>query len=576
MEQANDVLNSSVEQADHQMSAHPQRHNYNRRQFLYTAALASGSVLLAACGGTGSTVLQQTTKVSTLPGDQATATMQAAVGKTFFPSGNPNVPDAYTAPPPLGQSVRYIPGRGGTVNAFSISFNPPPLPLSQNKYWQELNKRLNVNWQVQLPSGNEGYTEKSAALLASGNLPDLFTIEIFLSPSLAQALQQGAFTDLTPYLSGKALNDYPNIAKIPPISWKNTLFNGKIYGVPRARPVANGGLYFRQDILQKVGMPLPKNSDEFFALMQAITKYGNGKAWAFGNGGVVFATGSPAICMEMFGVPNNWRLEKDGTLTYMFETDEFKEAMVYIRKLYAAGTFHPDYFTQTLTQTAQDFKNGKIALYNTGMAGLLGARIATKAVDPQSDVGLMVPPTNGGKGVAWLAAGQFGTVAIPSQVGGDTERVKELLRILDYFCAPRFSVEGDFLATGIDGWDNTKAANGVKALNNTGNREVGDLAYIENPTPIYYTPQEPSFALKLQEYARELVAIGISDPTAPLYSPTFEKQQAQLNQIYNDRFLRFVRGTDPVSSVGGFATDFFANGGTQIKREFEEQLQKHG
>lgn len=545
---------------------------YSRRRFLHTAALTSGGLLLAACGGSTNTPLQSIAKATTVPGAQITATMQAAVGKTFFPSGDPNVPDAYTAPPPLVQSVSYVPGDGSTVNALSVSFNPPPLPLSQNKYWQALNKRLNVNWQVQLPSGNEGYTEKAAALLASGDLPELFCIELFLSPSLAPALQQGAFTDLSSYLSGSELNNYPNLAKLSPISWKNTLFNGKIYGVPRARPVANGGLFFRLDLIKKVGMAAPKNSDEFFQLAKAITQYGKGQAWALGNGGVVFGGGSPMYCMEMFGVPNNWRLEKNGTLTYMFQTDEFKESMLYIRKLYAAGVFHPDYFTQTLTQTTTAFTTGKVASYVTGMAGLLGARQGAQTVDAQSDVGLLIPA--GDKAVAWLAAGHFGTVGIPSQVGSDQNRVKMLLRILDYLCAPRFSLEGDFLATGIDGWDNTKASNGVKAMNATGSKEVGDLAYIENPAPIYYTPTEPSFALKLQDYAKQLQAIGITDPTAPLYSATATKQQAQLNQIYNDRFMRFVKGSDPETSVGGFASDFLSNGGAQIAKEYQDQLQK--
>jgi len=52
------------------------------------------------------------------------------------------------------------------------------------------------------------------------------------------AVQQGAFTDLTAYLSGNALNAYPNLAKIPPISWQNTKIKVKIYGPPRARPLA--------------------------------------------------------------------------------------------------------------------------------------------------------------------------------------------------------------------------------------------------------------------------------------------------------------------------------------------------
>jgi putative aldouronate transport system substrate-binding protein len=167
-------------------------------------------------------------------------------------------------------------------------------------------------------------------------------------------------------------------------------------------------------------------------------------------------------------------------------------------------------------------------------------------------------------------------VGIPSSVGSNDNRVKELLRIIDYFCAPRFSLEGDFNATGIDGWDNAKAANGVKKLSPTGSKEVSDLTYIENPNPIYFTPAEPSFALKLQDYAKRLQAIGILDPTKPLYSPAQAKMQPQLDQIYNDRFMSFVKGSDPESSVGGFATDFMSTGGSQILKEYQDILQKQG
>ena len=47
--------------------------------------------------------------------------------------------------------------------------------------------------------------------------------------------------DLTPYLSGDAVKEYPNLAAIPTFAWKNSgcAYNGKIYMWPveRYRPL---------------------------------------------------------------------------------------------------------------------------------------------------------------------------------------------------------------------------------------------------------------------------------------------------------------------------------------------------
>src|SRR5256885_17231336 len=119
--------------------------------------------------------------------------MGASIGKPDFPGGDHNVRDVYMTQPPLFQSVQSIPGRGGTVNVFSVGYHSPVPALNQNKYWQGLNKRLNVNWQVSVAQDID-YAEKAGALLASGDLPDIFVY--VYTPATNQARQQGAFTDL--------------------------------------------------------------------------------------------------------------------------------------------------------------------------------------------------------------------------------------------------------------------------------------------------------------------------------------------------------------------------------------------
>ena len=44
--------------------------------------------------------------------------------------------------------------------------------------------------------------------------------------------------DLTPYLSGDAIKDYPNLANIPTSAWRVPIYGNAIYGIPNM--IANG------------------------------------------------------------------------------------------------------------------------------------------------------------------------------------------------------------------------------------------------------------------------------------------------------------------------------------------------
>jgi hypothetical protein len=64
----------------------------------------------------------------------------------------------------------------------------------------------------------------------------------------------------------------------------------------------------------------------------------------------------------MFGVPNQWRKNSDGSLTHYVETAEFTEAVAYSRKLWQAGVFHPDTPSMQQSQAQALIGNGTVAL----------------------------------------------------------------------------------------------------------------------------------------------------------------------------------------------------------------------
>src|SRR5207248_3358102 len=159
--------------------------------------------------------------------------------------------------------------------------------------------------------------------------------------------------------------------------------------------------------------------------------------------------------------------------------------------------------------------------------------------------------SNGGQANHWMGPGYNAGTGIPSAVGSDENRVKELLRILDYIAAPIFSIEFNYLNFGVDGWDSTREANGVVAVKPTGQNEMGNLANVAQPTFAYYTPQITTnlqLPIQEQEFTRSLLKIGVQNPTLGLFSATQAKQGAVLQSLVSDRVLRIVKGTDPLSA----------------------------
>lgn len=118
------------------------------------------------------------------------------------------------------------------------------------------------------------------------------------------AMQQGAFNDLTSFLSGDGLKEFPNLARIAPSVWQNSRFQGKILGVPRSRTELGDVMMYRKDWADKLGLGIPQNPNEYMQMLMAFTKgdpTGTGrKVWGFG-GRAMF--GMNHYITNIFGVP---------------------------------------------------------------------------------------------------------------------------------------------------------------------------------------------------------------------------------------------------------------------------------
>src|SRR5947209_8672993 len=167
-------------------------------------------------------------------------------------SPDPRITDGYDTYPknPVKAWTKAPPGAGSDVNVFMVAYYPPSTPYENNPTWREVNKQMNANVQFSTVRSAD-YPVKIGTIMAGNDLPDIIHIYngISAAPNLPDFFKARC-ADLTPYLSGDAIRDYPNLAAIPTYAWFNSLcaIDGKLYQWPIHRYLPLLGNYVVSDV----------------------------------------------------------------------------------------------------------------------------------------------------------------------------------------------------------------------------------------------------------------------------------------------------------------------------------------
>jgi putative aldouronate transport system substrate-binding protein len=543
-----------------------------RREFLLICGGAVGLQVISACApaapSSGRTSTVSNASKVTLP----TYTPAPNLPKPDLP-GTPDglVEDAYLHyPTNLVKSVPTPPGKGGTVNAITVSLSPAPTPLDQNPAMQQVNKELGVTLSV--PSiTTVDYPARLSTVIAGADLPDIIAVSILATtlPSLADFLNS-ACADLTPLLSGDAVKDFPNLANLPQSAWPPTVFNSKIMGVP----VASGGvrsnapiLFARWGDLDKAGVTAIKSLDDFTAIAKQVNNP-NANRWALGANKFAY------WISQTFGAPNNWR-ESGGKFTKDWETPEFKDAVAYHRSLWDAGLFHPDSATLTGSPAGTQFySGGYVFSAYASWSSYQTTWDRSVSADPNFKPRAVLPFSKDGNGRApqFLGNGVSGFVALKK---ASNDRLRELLGILNYLAAPIGTTEQLLLQYGVEGVEFTRDQSGNPQPTD---RATQDLAvpwkYVGAPPDFLFDATSADYAPVAHQTQTEHFAMTLADPTVGLYSPTDGSKGAALkNTFNNDQLPLIVFGKSPVSALDDMVKQWRDNGGDQIRSEYEQAFQ---
>jgi putative aldouronate transport system substrate-binding protein len=530
-----------------------------------TATPVSGTALSTPVPGTASAGA-----ATTSGGSAALPTYAAFAGPPpdFPPSDDGVVPAGQLSfPRNLVKSTSGPVGKAGDqVSFLTYSINPSPAPVDQNPAWQQVNQDLGLDLQFTY-TALQDYNVKLSTVLASGQLPDIFTMNVLgvQIPSEAE-LFQSQCADLTPFVSGDAIKAFPNLANLPQTAWRNCLYNGKIFALPRVVNSVGSTMLVQQNALDQAGIKAITNKDDFAHAVKATTTGG-----VYGIGGV--QAPNMQWVLGMFRAPNQWR-ETGGAFTRDWETQEYKEAVALMRSFWDAGYVHPDTPTYIQQQGAQIFYAGKFAMYPTNFFAFGIAWDRLLGINKNFQLNALVAPGfDGGKGTQFQ---DWGGNQITALKKANTDRVKQVLGVLNYLAAPFGTSEYLNLTYGQQGIDFNFDDKGNPVYTDAGKNNVQYIAWqtIISPPQVLYDALDPNFVKTAHPIETAAHAQAVTDASVGLYSPTNASKGASLTQAMTDGVNQILFGRAPVDSLDQLVSDWRANGGDQIRSELEAGFAK--
>jgi putative aldouronate transport system substrate-binding protein len=562
------------------MAPHGSR-DISRRALLRGAGgvvLAAASLpLAAACvPGAPATSAGSATKSGASAGAGGKVKLPTYVALPNLPAADlPGTPDGLLAPgyqrypANLIKSVPQPPGKGGDVNALTASLSTAPTPMDSNPVWQQVNKELGVT--LKIPSiSTPDYPTRLNTAAAGSDLPDIIAAAIFSTtmPNIADFLSSTC-ADLTPYLGGDAVKDYPNLANLPSTAWPTTVFNNKIMAIP----VAAGGvrssplLLARWGDLEQAGITQIGSPEEFMGICKQLNNPGT--RWAIGANTLI------NWLSMVYGTPNVWR-ETNGKFTKDYETPEFKEAVAYHRSLWDAGLFHPDSPSLQGSPAGLQYYGGKFVFSPHASWSLVAYQTAwerANTADPNFKPRAVLPFSKDGKGRAaqFLGTGSTGTIALKK---ASADRIKELLGVLNYLAAPVGTSEALLLQYGVDGPDFARDANGNPVQTPQGLTDtIVPWKNVGGPPDYLFSATSSEYVPVTYQAQKEHFSVTLANPIVGLYSPTDGSKGITLKTTFMDRLSDILFGRQPVSTLDDLVKDWRANGGDTIRSEYEQAFQ---
>jgi putative aldouronate transport system substrate-binding protein len=447
---------------------------------------------------------------------------------------------------------------------------------ADNNFWtrwiqEKFGKPNNINVKfIPVPRSQE--IDKLNILMASNDAPDIvFTYDLF---TVYNYVRYGGLTDLRVPLSkyGKNIKKY-----IGKDLLKEGVFNGVQYSVPAKRSLygaING--FIRKDWLDKLGLPVPKTTQEWYQTMKAFKEKDPGK---MGSRTIPFGlmtdikniTWSSQLLLDSFKkkmTANEAKYLPDWLMP------GFKDGIRFMNKLYNEGLISPEFaLDKDSTAYNKDIQQGRtgyfISSFDQPYRVTPGLLTELKKNIPGAELVACDPFVNSQGKHLKRVYGQNGMyIMIPKS----SKRVAEAVKYLDWMSKPEVR---DFLVNGEKGihYKEFKEGIPVNILVDGEKRMTTDIALIVNGKDYGDTEKNiralalgyPGFEKEcIESYKMSISGVQYVLPVYPI-----ESEAKLKNSLYEKETEIFVKSivVKPAEfdrTYDGLVQEYLKIGGQQV------------
>ena len=466
------------------------------------------------------------------------------------------------------------------------------------------------------------YAELINTRLAGGTAPDVFlaqsntTLENYYDQGVIASWSMDFFKENAPDVykfieNGAAYGDLIEDVEM----WKEyACLDGKMVTIPSFKPDGSmpyKQLIYRGDWLKKLGVTedkLPKTLDEFVDLMYRFAKEdpdGNGKADTYGLSatGIKALFGAYGMYNGFVGGTSYWAVE-DGKITTPDISDEAKEVVKIIAKMYKDGVIDPEFVTgkEAISGSYWAISNGLVnAKYGvSALASIDHYRLkgVVNAEDAGGPCAQEYWAVNGEDATfaygPWPAGpeGEYGySVGYPVAVSEsavynaslmkDTDKLATIFKIMNAFATDdelyllaAYGIEGTHYTNNGDG-TYTRSAD----FDNAGFNEIGlwgcrslyggDRTFSQTAyDAVFY--KDKSIANRLSWFEKEQYDSYIMDAVS-VTLPSEGDLQTELNTFRDETWIKMIKGElDVEKDWAKYVSDYLKLGGQTLIDEANE------
>jgi putative aldouronate transport system substrate-binding protein len=284
--------------------------------------------------------------------------------------------------------------------------------IETHYFFENLEKKTNIHIEWTLAT-YDTLTEMRNVILASGEYPDIILSGLSKSDEVNLGMTQGIIMPLNDLIDKYGQYYKKMTSYRPEIIKATTLPDGKIYSLPNffynLHVRYPKKLWINKTWLDKLGMDVPKTTDEFEAALLAfktrdpnengktdeIPFSASPKGW---HSDMIEQLMSPFI---VNAYDNGRIIVENGKIRYAPAAPEYQQGLKWLKKLYDQGLFDSQVFSNDSAQLQQLGENPDAVILGCFPGGWYGEALYGDPANPRIKDYVAVPPLEGPSGKSY-------------------------------------------------------------------------------------------------------------------------------------------------------------------------------